>query len=556
MKPFAKWALVGTAGVLIGAFLMNASGTFAVSSSSGNGAAPSQSQATGDQIQLTPGQSASVACSGTKLSWTQIERKDGVATCTSRSTATTSTTSTTTGSNPPPTECPQFLTAPKAAQAFCDTMGTPDPVANTRSGDLNGVVWGVSRLTGNNTTSDLNIDPWADSIEDVCGTKTRVSNLDDINICNGQMVEASDDSGSQTVLAMYPRQPFNFAGRTGVVEFNVSDNSESSHTAWPTFAITDQPIPDPDLSTQVGFEGNNPRNGIEIDFFGNASSSPHCVYANVAAVSNYQQVNVPQTDSGCVLAAPNKEIVKTTLDQNGDNNGGASSGVGKMNHVEIAISSTGLQVYMSNAGTTNMQLVTTANFSVPLTQGLVWLEDQHYNGDKFSEDQQTNTFAWSDVAFDGPVEPRDLGFDAARQHHGRVQYGHQRPAPDDPGLRSGAVVLLGGVHDQGDGLRRHRPDGQADSGRQRGAVGVEHARRVQLDNPHLRRQRDLQHLQHRDHRGSVHDGAPHSPLGGGGREEHVHPLRAQRPDGVRQYGPDPAGRRGGCTTDLSDRPEE
>ena len=191
------------------------------------------------------------------------------------------------------------------------TLGTPDHVAGTRTGALNGVLWGVSRHHWRQHGRRSEHRPMGEQRAGSVRQDGPGQQPDDINMCDGQLVESANDSGSQTVLAMYPRQPFNFAGRTGVVEFNVSDNSESSHTAWPTFAITDQPIPDPDMSTQVGFDGNNPRNGIEVDFFGNASSNPHCVYANIAAVQNYQQMNVPQNDSGCVRAAPNKVLIPT-----------------------------------------------------------------------------------------------------------------------------------------------------------------------------------------------------------------------------------------------------
>jgi hypothetical protein len=50
------------------------------------------------------------------------------------------------------------------------------------------------------------------------------------------------------------------------------------------------------------------------------------------------------------------------------------------------------------------------NIAVPLTRGLIWIEDVHYNGDKFNT-QQSHTFIWDNVGFDGPVLPRDLTFD-------------------------------------------------------------------------------------------------------------------------------------------------
>ena len=50
-----------------------------------------------------------------------------------------------------------------------------------------------------------------------------------IQICNGQLVTTVNDGGSVTSLAMYPRQPFDFAGRTGTIVFDVSNDSGGSH---------------------------------------------------------------------------------------------------------------------------------------------------------------------------------------------------------------------------------------------------------------------------------------------------------------------------------------
>src|SRR5260370_557372 len=52
-----------------------------------------------------------------------------------------------------------------------------------------------------------------------------------------------------------------------------------------------------------------------------------------------------------------------------------------------------------------------SNMNLTLTRGLVWLEDVHYNGDKDGPDQGTHTFTWDNLAFDGPILPRDLAFD-------------------------------------------------------------------------------------------------------------------------------------------------
>jgi hypothetical protein len=284
------------------------------------------------------------------------------------------------------TGCPRFVTAPSTTQAFCDTLGVSNPTAGSRSGSLNGLLWGVSHATSDSTPGVRY--RWAASTQDQCGTNVQVSPESDVNMCGNRLVESSNDSGGQTVLAMYPRQPFNFAGRTGTIEFDVSDNTQGIHAAWPTLVITDQPVPAPngDLSGLM----DNARNSVGIDLDNLVNNSQSCLTARVWSTANYVFNTEPTHMDGCVSTSP---------------------GPGVMNHVEVQINSTGVKVYMSQPGNpASTTLVTDSTFTVPLSQGLVWMEDVHYNGAKFNS-QQTNTFTWANLAFDGPLEPRDLGFD-------------------------------------------------------------------------------------------------------------------------------------------------
>ena len=66
-------------------------------------------------------------------------------------------------------------------------------------------------------------------------------------------------------------QPFDFAGRTGVVAFDVSDNTQGAHAAWPSFALTDQPVPAP--VRLLPAVADNARNSIGVEF-GDACSAP------------------------------------------------------------------------------------------------------------------------------------------------------------------------------------------------------------------------------------------------------------------------------------------
>lgn len=107
----------------------------------------------------------------------------------------------------------QFVSAPRAVAAFCDKFNHPIGTGN-RSGELDGLVWGVSRATSNNNPPQGMLYSWAAVGRDTCGRLVLVRPEQDVAICDGQAVEAVNDNGGVTDLAMYPRQPFDFAGRT------------------------------------------------------------------------------------------------------------------------------------------------------------------------------------------------------------------------------------------------------------------------------------------------------------------------------------------------------
>src|SRR5260370_557374 len=93
--------------------------------------------------------------------------------------------------------------------------------------------------------------------------------------------------------------------------------------------------------------------------------------------------------------------------------GRAGINPGDMNHFELRISQNEIDVYGVDAGASGplKKIAVISNMNLTLTRGLVWLEDVHYNGDKDGPDQGTHTFTWDNLAFDGPILPRDLAFD-------------------------------------------------------------------------------------------------------------------------------------------------
>jgi hypothetical protein len=86
-----------------------------------------------------------------------------------------------------------------------------------------------------------------------------------------------------------------------------------------------------------------------------------------------------------------------------------------MNHIEVHISQSQVDVYATDAGTMGPlhHIAVVQNANLTFSRGLVWLEDAHYNADKFGQhNQMQHTFSWANVGFDGPVLARDLAFDS------------------------------------------------------------------------------------------------------------------------------------------------
>jgi hypothetical protein len=334
--------------------------------------------------------------------------------------------------------------------AFCDTFDAPAGIGN-RSGELNGTVWGVSRTIGADTNfGQGQFDAWTPTQLQTCSGSQTVLPDNDVIVCSGQVREAVNDDQTVTDLAMYPKQPFDFAGRTGKVTFDVSNDTQGGHEAWPEFWITDQPVPTP--HTHEASWLAVPRNGLGIRFSGFANAqgqlaacpegSPASVGVDSAiTVSNYAEND---TLNGGSLVVHGLDCVK------------AATAPGQMNHYEIDVSQAQLDVYGTDAGT-SLPLKHLASIPVNLsfTRGLIWLQDVHYNGNKFGT-QREHTFSWDNVGFDGPLLPRDLAFDVSDAlapvsgHAGQVNLGWLAPVgagpqlsvPNVSGLDTASAALL------------------------------------------------------------------------------------------------------------------
>lgn len=315
---------------------------------------------------------------------------------------------------------------------FSDSFNTKNSGIQSRTGDLDPNVWGVSRASGYVNFGQAQYNGWANASQlKTCTSSINVIPPGDVVICNGQLRECINDNptgvfdaGGVFTLAMYPKQPFDFAGRTGTVSFDISNDSHGNHAAWPEFWMSNLPVPTP--FNHFDSWQSLPQHGFGIRFAANAEpgqfglcpstdniDKPRWTVDSAVVVRNYVMEDVDYQGAitgipsnpklhlnilGCVIAPPDDS--------------------GLMNHVEIRVSQSQIDVYATDAGVsptvaTLKHIASITNANLSFTRGLIWLEDVHYNADKGgAPSQRQHTFVWDNVEFDGPFTYRDFSYDA------------------------------------------------------------------------------------------------------------------------------------------------
>lgn len=304
--------------------------------------------------------------------------------------------------------------------AFCETFDSPYTGTKTQTGDLDPVLWGVSRRFV------FGSPPYYDAItpsHNACsggGTTGNVYTGDpnstyfgpatppplDARICNGIYVSSNNDGGIDvSALDAYPKQPFNFANRTGTVVFDVTADSAGSHAAWPEFWITDEPIPGMVRCITTCPNTTHGENSIGFSLAGGQANSTDTGVDIISITKGGVYQDIPMTTyntikKGC-LANHSYQCPKT-----------------QMNHIEVRVSTTRIDIYGTDGGSTTLKHMAGADIpgGLSFSQGLVWINDVHYNARKQNEPNATGTqydhsFGWDNLGFDGPKTYRDLGYD-------------------------------------------------------------------------------------------------------------------------------------------------
>ncbi len=278
---------------------------------------------------------------------------------------------------------------------FCDAFQTPNP--GGRGGDLNETNWSFSRVQQlTNPTQNL-VNNYATVQAQFCKTtQTRLADNDSF-ICGAQFgesnhwMEAMNDNGEYASQGARVLQPFDFANRTGTIDFSVDAKSEGTHSSWPDIWITADPVQQP----HEDFPGTHifPREGVQVSL--NADWCPGQYPNNlinfnavrdINTYSNYQIAQSNDHSSSCFTTAPDMA-----------------------NHFQIRISKTRVEVWASNDDGSNFSLRLARNVNLNFTRGYVSFEHAQYNAEKFNNLNPT-TYHWHAISFDGPVLPVDRDY--------------------------------------------------------------------------------------------------------------------------------------------------
>ncbi|HEV8246286.1 MAG TPA: hypothetical protein VGP93_10985 [Polyangiaceae bacterium] len=316
--------------------------------------------------------------------------------------------------------------------AFCDTFDAP-AASQGRAGELDSVSWGAGRLapqlpSGNGVAYGI-----GPGTIPACraGLATEVYPDDDAVICDPSDTIKSNHLLVATAAQNYGqdsfriRQPFDFAGRTGKIVFDAEGYIENPLIGWISVEVTEDPINAPCFS--VGAPGTNndegslvPRNAFEVQFQNNCAgwaTPPAFSMRFVEVLEDYVSTELSPATPVCKVPAQ-----------------------GKLNHFEIDVSQTKIDVYAtdaSNDGVTfgELTLLYSAAVNLPFSRGYVQITTHNHATLKYSSDHMMEAWIarWDNVGFDGPI----------------ISNTREYEAPDalKPGMdswnRSGPVVSIG-----------------------------------------------------------------------------------------------------------------
>ncbi len=287
----------------------------------------------------------------------------------------------------------------QSSVAFCESFDDVPSAVRGRGGDLDPAIWGAYRFTPDG------VDAYPAATHNHVRTTTIPacrSTFTDTVVYPPYDILICDPSGSRSSRLMTSariqyygqigfkaRQPFDFASRTGTIWLDVDAVSEGTTETWVNVSITEDPVPAHTFLEAGNHEtGPQPKNAVMIAFAGNGPSGRVTV-ENVNVYADYAMTTLTPTFS---VSGTDKPAVNA----------------GDLNHIEIRISTTSLQVWESDYSTDdevtfpNFRKIYEATLSLGWSRGYVHFVARNHATEKFSGGSE-HIYFWDRVAFDGPL---------------------------------------------------------------------------------------------------------------------------------------------------------
>jgi len=278
---------------------------------------------------------------------------------------------------------------------FCDAFQAKSP--GGRAGDVDDSKWSYSRLSQETNPSQGSVNKFIPVNAEFCTTRQVRLAPNDSFICGQEFgesnhwMEAINDNGVYVMDSNRILQPFDFAGRTGTLDFSVDAKTTGGHGSWIEVWLTAEPMQSP--HTDKPGTHIYPRQGIgftfDADWCPGGFDQSHNALRQVDVFNNYVDT-ISTVRSPCF----------TTKDD-------------MANHFQIKVASDHVEVWASDFGGTNFRRIANVAVAVPFSRGYWSLQHAQYNASKaFACDCGPNqfTYHWHAVSFDGPVLAADRSY--------------------------------------------------------------------------------------------------------------------------------------------------
>jgi hypothetical protein len=284
---------------------------------------------------------------------------------------------------------------PRPPLAFSETFSA---VASPRGrgGDLNPSLWATARLTPDALASPVTNHTRHATIP-VCRSGISGTSKyppDDLLICDGTSTLPGtlmqgcviQNYGNQSFMA---RQPFDFAGRTGIIYFDVDAVCLGALDTYIEIDLSEEPTPAPTYLIADNDEtGPLAANSLLISFSQSIGSGTNVGIGTVHVYAAFVKTLISASFELTSTALP------TTLQD-------------KLNRCEIRLTSTDLQIWMSDYSSDGVTFGTLrkiwqGTLTMPFTRGYVHFGARNHASVKYGFDA-THVYHWDNVGFDGPV---------------------------------------------------------------------------------------------------------------------------------------------------------